>query len=177
MTPEDICKSLEGRFGDAVTDTVLGGGHPYAVVKADRWLEVARFLRDEPSLGFNLLNSITGLDLLEEDKLACVYDMSRVPIDCGDQLITETHLFAVRVVTERSAPSIPSVAGLWAAADWHEREIYDLFGVDFPGHPDLRRILCPDDWVGHPLRKDYAYPLEYHGIPGTTEYELPNPRH
>jgi NADH-quinone oxidoreductase subunit C len=177
MTPEDICRLLEKRFGDTVTDTVLEGGHPYAVIKAERWPEVAEFLRDEPSLGFNLLNSISGLDLLEADKLACVYDMSRVPLDCGGELITETHTFAVRVVTERSAPSIPSVADVWPAANWHEREVFDLFGIEFPGHPDLRRILCPEDWEGHPLRKDYAYPLEYHGIPGTTEYELPNPRH
>jgi NADH-quinone oxidoreductase subunit C len=72
---------------------------------------------------------------------------------------------------------IPSVADIWSAADWHEREAYDLMGVTFTGHPDPRRILCPDDWEGHPLRKDYEFPLEYHGIPGTTEYELPNPRH
>jgi NADH-quinone oxidoreductase subunit C len=63
-------------------------------------------------------------------------------------------------------PEIPSVAGIWRTADWHEREVYDLSGVWFTGHPDPRRILCPEDWEGHPLRKDYVQPLEYHGIRG-----------
>ncbi|HEY2841081.1 MAG TPA: NADH-quinone oxidoreductase subunit C, partial [Pirellulales bacterium] len=63
-------------------------------------------------------------------------------------------------------PEVPSVAGVWSTADWHEREVYDLSGVRFIGHPNLRRILCPEDWVGHPLRKDYEMPLEYHGIRG-----------
>jgi len=93
------------------------------------------------------------------------------------ELITETAEFAVRVVTDRNDPVISSVAHVWPAADWHEREAFDLMGIRFSGHPDLRRILCPDDWEGHPLRKDYDFPLEYHGIPATTEYELTNPRH
>ena len=63
-------------------------------------------------------------------------------------------------------PEVPSVSGLWSTADWHEREVYDLSGVYFTDHPNLRRILCPEDWVGHPLRKDYQMPLEYHGIRG-----------
>jgi NADH-quinone oxidoreductase subunit C len=63
-------------------------------------------------------------------------------------------------------PEVPSVAHIWATADWHEREVYDLSGIHFSGHSNLRRILCPEDWEGHPLRKDYAMPLEYHGIRG-----------
>ena len=63
-------------------------------------------------------------------------------------------------------PELPSVSGLWSTADWHEREVYDLSGVYFTDHPNMRRILCPEDWVGHPLRKDYEMPLEYHGIRG-----------
>ncbi len=63
-------------------------------------------------------------------------------------------------------PEVPSVNGIWRTADWHEREVYDLSGVFFTGHPDLTRILCSEDWVGHPLRKDYEFPLEYHGIRG-----------
>ncbi|MGA0041012.1 MAG: NADH-quinone oxidoreductase subunit C, partial [Pirellulales bacterium] len=61
-------------------------------------------------------------------------------------------------------PEVPSVVGVWRTADWHEREVFDLSGVLFVGHPDLRRILCPEDWEGYPLRKDYEMPLEYHGI-------------
>ena len=72
----------------------------------------------------------------------------------------------VIVAQKGELPELPSVSDLWSTADWHEREVYDLSGVYFTGHPNLRRILCPEDWVGHPLRKDYEMPLEYHGIRG-----------
>ena len=177
MAPEEICRILKDRFGDAIEDSVLEGGHPYACVRPDRWPEVARFLRDDSRLKLNTLRCISALDLLAEDKLACVYDLYHVPTDRPAELKTSTRLFAVRVVTERKNPTIPSVADVWPAADWHEREAYDMMGITFIGHPDPRRILCPDDWEGYPLRKDYEFPLEYHDIPATTEFELTNPRH
>ncbi len=177
MAPEEICRLLEGRFGDAIEDTVLEGNHPYARVARDRWPEVALFLRDDPQLRFNLLRCISALDLLADDKFACIYDLCHVATERPAGLKTKTHLFAVRVLTDRNDPKIPTVSHVWPAADWHEREAYDLMGIVFTGHPDLRRILCADDWVGHPLRKDYEFPLEYHGIPATTEFELTNPRH
>lgn len=177
MAPEEICRLLKEHFGDAIEDTVLEGGHPYARVAADRWPEVALFLRDDPRMRFNVLRCISALDLLTDDKLAGVYDLYHVPMERPSELITQTREFAVRVVTDRNNPVIPSVTHVWPAADWHEREAYDLMGINFTGHPDLRRILCPDDWTGHPLRKDYEFPLDYHGIPATTEFELTNPRH
>ena len=177
MAPEEICKLLKDRFGDTIEDTVLEGGHPYARVAAERWPVVAMVLRDDPRFGFNVLRCISALDLLADDKLACVYDLYHVPMERPTELGTQTHVFAVRVVTDRNNPVIPSVAHVWPAADWHEREAYDLMGITFTGHPDLRRILCPDDWTGHPLRKDYEFPMDYHGIPATTEFELTNPRH
>lgn len=176
MTPEEICKLLQNEFGEAIVDTVLEGNHPYAQVSPQRWPEVAKFLRDDPKLALNLLRSITALDLVADDQLACIYDLMSIAAS-GHALCTETTEFAVRVVTDRNNPAIPTVSHLWPTADWHEREAFDMMGIRFPGHPDLRRILCPDDWDGYPLRKDYEFPLEYHGIPATTEYELTNPRH
>jgi hypothetical protein len=72
---------------------------------------------------------------------------------------------ALKVRVPRDRPEVPSVMGVWIGADWHERETYDLLGVRFTGRPPLRRILLPEDWPGHPLRKDWDYPVEYHGIP------------
>lgn len=177
MAPEEICELLKKQFGAAVEDTVLEGRHPYVVVAAGAWPQVALFLRDDARLRLNLLRCISALDLLADNKLACVYDLLHVPTDRPAELATRTVEVAVRVVTDRDKPEIPSVAHVWPAADWHEREAYDLMGITFTGHPDPRRILCPDDWVGHPLRKDYEFPMEYHGIPATTEFELTNPRH
>jgi len=74
------------------------------------------------------------------------------------------HKIALRVDLPRDNPRVPSVESVWRTADWHEREAYDLFGIHFEGHPDLRRILCPDDWEGYPLRKDYVVQEYYHGI-------------
>ena len=177
MAPEEICQLLQTEFGEAIVETAIERGHPYVEVDPDRWVEIATFLRDDARLVFNFLRAISSLDLPEDNKLACVYDFNHIPTDHPTELITETYEFAIRLVTDRDNPVLPSVAHLWPTANWHEREAYDLMGIEFSGHPDLRRILCPDDWEGHPLRKDYEFPLEYHGIPATTEYELPNPRH
>src|SRR4029079_19158049 len=95
-------------------------------------------------------------------KMCCVYDLWS---------FEHRHMIAIKVFTPRDNPSVPSVADLWPAADWHEREAYDMFGIDFPGHSDLRRILCADDWEGFPLRKDYQFPREYHGIPASVELD------
>ncbi len=116
-----------------------------------------------------------------------VYDL----LACGGEpnsgeLWTKRHAFCVKVKVACDDPHIPSVAEVWPTADWHEREAYDLMGIIFDGHPDSvdgpdgthpRRILCPDDWVGHPLRKDYVFPMEYDGIPAVTEYEQTRPMH
>lgn len=177
MAPEEVCRLLKERFGEVFVNAAVEGGHPQAEVAAEHWPEVAKFLRDDPRLRLNLLRSITALDLIADDKLACVYDLQCVPLDRLGELVRATTEFAVRVTVPRGEPRIPTVSHVWPAADWHEREAFDLMGIVFEGHPDLRRILCADDWEGYPLRKDYEFPMEYHGIPATTEYELPNPRH
>ena len=189
MTPEKICEILKKKFSGAIVAVAADASHPHLTVAADRLVAVAEFLRDDPELRFNLLRCITGLDLLEDNKLAVVYDLHALAAPSADskegyyELLNE---FAVRVEVDRDNPHIPTVSGVWPAADWHEREAYDMFGIVFDGHPDSledhdglhpRRILCPDDWIGYPLRKDYRFPMEYHGIPGTTEYELTSPKH
>jgi len=177
MTPEEICGILKKEFAEAVLDIHLEGGRPFAKVAVEHWPKFARFLRDDPRLRLNMLRCVSAVDLLAENKLCCEYDLIHVPVDEPESLKTRTWLIGIRVETDRMQPVIPTVSDVWPAADWHEREAYDLMGIAFPGHPDLRRILCPDDWVGHPLRKDYEFPLEYHDIPATTEFELTNPRH
>lgn len=177
VTPEEICKRLQEKFGETVVEAALEGGHPHVRIAPRYWPEVAVFLRDDSRLAFNFLRSVSSLDLIAENQLACIYDMNHIPTDDPTELITQTHEFSVRIVVDRDDPVIPSVAHVWPTANWHEREAYDLMGIRFEDHPDLRRILCPEDWVGHALRKDYEFPLEYHGIPGTTEYEMTNPRH
>ncbi len=177
MSFEEICQILKSQFGDAIEETAVDSCRPYVVVSNDKWTEVATFLRNDQRMAFDFVQCISAIDLLADDKLACVYDLAAMSPVSATEDMTYARELAVRVTTDRNNPQIASVAHLWAAADWHEREAYDLMGIDFPGHPNLERILCPDDWVGHPLRKDYAHPLEYHGIPGTTEHELKSPRH
>ena len=189
MSPEKICDLLKQECAEAVVATAADASLPHVLVAAERWVEVAELLRADMRLNFNLLRSITGLDLLEDNKLAAVYGLHAIVPpgpDSKDGLYELLNEFTVRVEVDRDNPHIPSVSQVWPAAEWHEREAYDLFGIVFDNHPDSisdhdghhpRRILCPDDWVGYPLRKDYRYPLEYHGIPGTTEYELTSPKH
>jgi NADH-quinone oxidoreductase subunit C len=174
MTATEIAALLEGQFGPAVTGKKLDALDPFVTVEPAKLVEVCTFLRDDPRLAFDLLNDITGVDYLEPDPkkvakagfephLEVLYHLSsfRFP----------GRRFKLKLVLPRwkdnqvgQLPEVPSVAGLWKTADWHEREVYDLVGVFFTGHPNLVRILLNDDWVGHPLRKDYEFPLEYHGI-------------
>ena len=173
MAPADISAALEDRFGPAVTGKKLDALDPWVSVDPARLVEVCTFLRDDPRLRFELLNCITAVDYLEPDPkkapksgfdphLELVYHLSS---------FTHRHRFVLKLMLPRwkdnvpgQLPDVASVSGVWATADWHERETFDLCGVTFTGHPDLRRILLAEDWEGHPLRKDYEFPLEYHDI-------------
>ena len=173
MNAPEIIPFLEERFGQAITGKKLDTLDPWVTVDPSHLLEIARFLHDDPRLSFDILNCITGVDYLEpeakkaakagfEPHLEIVYHLSS---------FIHKHRFVVKVMLPRwkdnkpgELPEVPSVAEIWRTADWHERETYDLCGVFFTGHPDLRRILLSEDWEGYPLRKDYEFPLEYHGV-------------
>lgn len=178
MTPEGCFELLRAAFPGEIDNLVLDGPHPHAVVKPQRWREVALFLRDDPHLRIDWLRCISALDHLEDKRFTLVYDLhaTRRSLHAGGMWSVGAEL-AIKICIPRDDPRIASVADVWPAANWHEREAYDLFGIIFEGHPDLRRILCPDDWVGHPLRKDYEFPMQYQGIPGTTEYAQTRPQH
>lgn len=139
---------------------------PWLLLPADRLLAACTTLRDDPALAFDAVMDVTGYDLLKFpatppcDDIAVVYLL---------RSMRHRHLLTLKVLAPRAACRVPSVAGLWPAAIYFEREVFDLLGVEFTGHPDLRRIMCPDDWIGHPLRKDYVYPETYNGVPHLRE--------
>ena len=171
-TPKILTK-LQERFGAAITGSNVDAIQPWVEVAPQSLPEVCRYLRDEPDLRFNFLNCITSVDYLQTDpkKAAKTAWQPHLEVLYHLSSLVHKHRLVVKVLLPRwkdnvegQLPEVPSVTGIWSAADWHEREVYDLGGVWFPGHPDLRRILCPEDWAGHPLRKDYQMPTEYHGI-------------
>ncbi|RAV17356.1 NADH-quinone oxidoreductase subunit C [Paenibacillus contaminans] len=136
---------------DAVEEASInerGGHRPTIVVKGDHWPAAAELLKSSPELDLNYLRNLSGVDM--ETHLEVVYHL--ISLNSKEE-------YTVKVKTNRDEPTVPSVTPIWSTANWNEREVYDLFGIDFPGHPDLRRIMMSDEWVGHPLRKDYE-PLD-----------------
>ncbi len=168
MTAADTIQTLRAEFGSAVLSANPGALDPFVVVEPAKLAEVAAFLRDDPRMNFAVLNDVTGVDYLETDPKK----LAKAGFEPHLEVVYHVSSFAVpgrrftfKVTLPRdNTPALPTLCRVWATADWQEREVYDLFGIVFAGHPDLRRILLADDWVGHPLRKDYEYPDEYHGI-------------
>jgi NADH-quinone oxidoreductase subunit C len=129
---------------------------PTVYVTADRLLETCRALRDTPALGFNVLVEVTAADYLpREPRFELVYHLLSIP----NRLRLRVK---VRVDSAEAAGRgvVPSVQDIWRSAGWPEREVYDMFGIVFANHPDLRRILMPEDWEGHPARKDYPVQIK-----------------
>jgi NADH/F420H2 dehydrogenase subunit C len=151
--------ALQAAIPDAVTQISFYVGDWTVIVPATQLIEVARFLRDAPEAGFNFCSDVTASDWpTRAQRFDVIY--------C---LFSTRHRKRVRVkVRAAESEPVPSVSGIWPAANWLEREVYDLFGVHITGHPKLTRILMPDDWQGHPQRKDY--PLE-----GPGELLMENP--
>jgi NADH-quinone oxidoreductase subunit C len=163
MTTHDVHERLKARFGDDVGPLSEPKIDPFCVVKRERIVEVCRFLKSEPGLDFDFLEDETAVDWPKRNVIELVYHLLSY---------RHRHTLVLKVEADRAAPSVPSVEGVWKTANWFEREIFDLFGVDFPGHPDLRRIMLPDDWIGHPLRKDYQEAGGWHGINNVRENPL-----
>jgi NADH-quinone oxidoreductase subunit C len=169
-----LADQLKQKFGDLITGSNLENIDPWIEVSPEGIVAVCTHLRDEPSLAFDYCNSVTAVDYFEPDekKAAKVSWQPHIEVVYHLFSMRHKHSLVLKVILPRwsgekgALPEAPSVASVWSTADWHERECYDLVGVKFIDHPNLRRILCPEDWVGHPLRKDYEMPLEYHGIRG-----------
>lgn len=126
------------------------------LVKADQIDLVCKELLQNPETYFDLLSCLTGLDNgPEKDSMEVIYNLYSIPFDISLML---------KVEVPRKDPRVPTVSHIWSTANWHEREAFDLLGIHFTGHPDLRRILMPADWEGHPLRKDYTEPERYRGM-------------
>ena len=163
MTTVEIHERLKARFGDAVGPLTEPKIDPWCVVQKERLVEVCRFLKAEPGLELDFLEDLTAVDWPKKNVIEVVYHLVSYK---------HRHVLKLKVEADRAAAVVPTVEGVWKTANWFEREVYDLFGVDFPGHPDLRRIMLPDDWVGHPLRKDYQEAGGWHGISNVRENPL-----
>ena len=153
-----IIAVIKEKLPEAVVEEVLDGVDPFVVVKAEQWGETARLCRDDSRLGFDLLSCISGVDYPEREEgpeIEVIYHL--------DSTVNH-HGITIKVKLPRSDPRVASVEEIWRTADWHERETYDLVGVIFEGHHNLVRILCAEDCVGHPFRKDYESPDSFHGI-------------
>ena len=146
MTIAEIGSLLRERFVDKVTEVHQDERHGHVRVTQDALVDACRFLRDDPRTRFEQCHDVTAVDWIDHfDVVLHLYSLSRKQACC----------VKVRTASRENA-DCPSVTSVWPAADWHERETWDLMGVRFVGHPHLRRIMLPEDWVGHPLQRQYA---------------------
>jgi NADH-quinone oxidoreductase subunit C len=152
FVPEDI-EALKRTFGESVIDVSSYAGEQTVRVTPDRLLEVCRFLKQD--LGFNMLSDLGGIDrFTEEDRFEVMYNLVS---------LEEKKRIRIAVRVGEDNPEVDSVSEIWGAADWNERECWDMFGIRFKGHPDLRRMYMPEDFDYHPLRKEFPTL----GIPGS----------
>lgn len=153
---QTVVNLVENKFGNSILAITEFRDEITIRVKKEAWLELHQFLKDEPDCGFNMCIDVTAADYpLRED---------RFDVICHLLSLDKAHRLRTKASTSER---IASLTGIWRTTNWEERETYDLFGVIFEGHPDLRRIMMPEDWEGFPLRKDY--PLEGYdsqGLPG-----------
>lgn len=154
MDAKENYAALERQFPGKVRDFKADALDPYLIVEGPVIVDVCRFLRDG-EFKFEVLSDLTAVDWPKEEKIQVVYHLFSY---------SHNHQIVLKVDLPRDNPKVATVEGVWKVANWFEREVYDLFGVIFDGHTDLRRIMLPEDWIGHPLRKDYVEQEEYDGI-------------
>ena len=157
MDAPAIHERLAGRFGDKVGAFQTEALQPWALIAPEAVADVAAFCKSDPDLAFDNLMCLSAVDYPKETppRMEVVYHLFSY---------RHRHRFVLKVHLPRDGARVPTVEGVWGVANWHEREAYDLFGIVFEGHSDLRRILLPDDWQGHPLRKDWVDPEFYNGM-------------
>ncbi len=159
MNAEAIHQTLKKRFPDGVGELHTETIDPWIEVQPEHIADVCRFCKEDEALGFDFLSNLTGVDA--HNDLLVVYHL---------YAYGKRHSAVLKVRVPKGKPVTKTVTTVWRTANWFERECYDLLGVRFEGHPDLRRLLLPDDWEGHPLRKEYMFPTEYGGIDNTRDY-------
>jgi NADH-quinone oxidoreductase subunit C len=154
MECNQIFESLKAEFSeDILSITEEGNSEPFITVNPANIVDIMLFLRDEEDMLFDYLSCLSAVD--NKDNFLVVYNLYS---------IKHKHRLTVKAELPRENPAIASVEKVWLSADWHERESWDLMGINFEGHHNLIRILNPYDWEGYPLRKDYVTPEYYHGI-------------
>ena len=161
MDHATIVERTRSALPTAVLETSEFRGQLSLVVDRKQIAEVARFLRDDADLNYNFLENLCGVDYLgREPRFEVVYHLLSH---------RNRHRVCLKVGVPEADPTVPTLTGVWPTANWQEREVYDMFGIPFDNHPDLRRILMPEDWDGHPQRKDY--PLGYETVQFSFNYD------
>jgi NADH-quinone oxidoreductase subunit C len=158
---QQVVEKLKTRFGDAILESGEFRDELTVSVAKEKIVEVCQFLKNDPELAYNLLADLCGIDMARSElRFGVIYNLYS---------LATKHRIRLKTFVSEEDPAVPTVTGVWKTANWHEREAYDMFGIVFVGHPDLRRIYMPDEFEHFPLRKDF--PLM--GIPGS----LPLPKH
>jgi NADH-quinone oxidoreductase subunit C len=161
-----VLETLKEKFGDAIVETHSDFGDDTAVVRPERWKEVCRFLKDDPSLAFDMAIDLCGVDYPER--------LPRFEVVLHLYSVGKRHRLRLKSRVgdeEGEGAEIDTVADVWVGVNWFERETFDLMGITFRGHPDLRRILMYPEFEGHPLRKDYPAQKTQPLVPYRTEEE------
>lgn len=157
MTFEELHTNLLKNFGETIIQGTDQNATPKAILVDPKSIhQVMTFLHEDEQLYFDMLSCLTGLDNGPEvGTMEVIYNLYSIPYDQS---------LMIKVTLPRDQPEIESICSIWHTANWHEREVFDLLGIKSLNHPDLRRILLPNDWEGHPLKKDYQEQEKYHGV-------------